>query len=306
MSTARKQKLWQVCVTTAAEAEEAMVEALAAEFAVPASCYTDFETRIAQVSAYLETKPANLDDALKSVRAKLHAAKLGGLNIGAGKVGFREMKRENWAESWKRHFKPLAIGGALLLKPSWSRRKPKPGQRVIVLDPGLSFGTGHHATTSFCLREVVRFCARGGGSFLDIGTGSGILAIAAAKLGAQPIEAFDFDPESVRVARENARRNRVEHKLTLAQQDVTKIPRKPLRRFGLVCANLISNLLVAERERIISRVKPTGTLVLAGILQTEFELVRKSFEVCGLKLVRRRDEKEWASGAFVFAAQPPR
>ena len=297
-------KLWQVCVTTTAEAEEATIEALAEEFGGPASCYADFETHVAQVSAYLETKPANLDDVLKSVRAKLHAAKLGGLNIGAGKVEFREMKRENWAESWKRHFKPLAIGGALLLKPSWSRWKPKPGQRVIVLDPGLSFGTGHHATTSFCLREVVRFCARGGGSFLDIGTGSGILAIAAAKLGAQPIEAFDFDPESVRVARENARRNRVEHKLTLAQQDVTKIPRKPLRRFGLVCANLISNLLVAERDRIISRVKPTGTLVLAGILETEFELVRKSFEVGGLKLVRRRDEKEWASGAF--AAQPPR
>ena len=299
-------KLWQVCVTTSAEAEEAAIEALATEFGVPASCYTDFETHVAQVSAYLETKPPNLDAALKSVRAKLHAAKLGGLRIGMGKVEFRELKRENWAESWKRHFKPLTIGSALLLKPSWSQRKPKPGQRVIVLDPGLSFGTGHHATTSFCLREVVRFCARDGGSFLDIGTGSGILAIAAAKLGAKPIKAFDFDPESVRVARENARHNRVEHKLTLAQQDVTKIPSKPARHSDLVCANLISNLLMAERERIIARVAPTGTLVLAGILKTEFELVRKSFEACGLKLVRRRDEKEWASGAFVFAANTPR
>ncbi len=176
-----------------------------------------------------------------------------------------------------------------------------------MLDPGLSFGTGHHATTSFCLREVVRFCARGGGSFLDIGTGSGILAIAAAKLGAQPIEAFDFDPEAVRVARENSRRNRVQHKLKPAQQDVTQVPRTPRRRFDLVCANLISNLLVQERQRIVARVAPTGTLVLAGILQTEFEHVRKNFEASGLKLVRRRNEKEWASGAFVFSrAQPGR
>src|SRR6185369_3885892 len=105
--------------------------------------------------------------------------------------------------------------------------------------------------------EVVRFCAHGGGSFLDIGTGSGILAIAAAKLGAKPIEAFDFDPEAVRVAKENARRNRVETRLKLSEQDVTKISRQPFRRFDLVCANLISNLLVAERDRIIARVAPT-------------------------------------------------
>ena len=300
-------KLWQVIVTTTAEAEEATLEALASEFGVPASCYTDFETHIAQVSAYLEAKPANLEAAMKTVRARLQAAKLGGIRIGAGTVECREMKRENWAESWKRHFKPLAIGGALLLKPSWSKRAAKPGQRVIVLDPGLSFGTGHHATTSYCLREVVRFCARGGGrggAFLDIGTGSGILAIAAAKLGCKKIEAFDFDPESVRVARENARRNRVNAVLKFQQADVTKLARKPARQFDLVCANLISNLLCAERERIVARVAPGGTLVLAGILQTEFEMVEENFESLGMKLVRRRDEKEWASGAFIFCSSP--
>jgi len=193
----------------------------------------------------------------------------------------------------------LSIGGALLLKPSWSRRNARPGQRVVVLDPGLSFGTGHHATTSFCLREVVRFCAHGGGSFLDMGTGSGILAIAAAKLGANPIEAFDFDPDSVRVARENARRNRVAARLKLAQADLTQLPHQPARRFDLVCANLISNLLVRERKRIVARVAVGGMLVLAGILQTEFEPVRAAFEAEGLRLVRQRQEKEWTSGAFV-------
>lgn len=302
MKTARKPKLWQVRVTTTAEAEEAAIEALGAGFDVPASSYTDFETRLVQVTAYLETKPTNLDATLKSIRAKLLAAKRAGLHIGAGTVECRELKRENWAESWKRHFKPLSLGGALLLKPSWSRRKPRPGQRVIVLDPGLSFGTGHHATTSFCLREVVRFGARGGGSFLDMGTGSGILAIAAAKLGANPIEAFDFDPEAVRVARENTRRNHVAGRLKLAQADLTRLPGKPARRFDLVCANLISNLLLAERKKIIARVADTGTLVLAGILQTEFARVRAAFEAEGLKLVRQRDEREWSSGAFVRPA----
>lgn len=291
--------LWQVCIHTTAETEEAAIEALADEFGVIASCYTDSETHVAQVSAYLDTKPANLPRSINQLRARLTLAKQAGLNIGSGVIEVREVKRENWAESWKRHFKPLSIGSKLLLKPSWVRRKAKPGQRVIVLDPGLSFGTGHHATTSFCLREVVRFCTHGGGSFLDMGTGSGILAIAAAKLGARPIEAFDYDPEAVQVARENARRNHVAAKLRLAQADLTRQPKRPKRTYDLVCANLISNLLLQERDKIISRVAPDGTLVLAGILQTEFTKVQSAFEAAGLKLVRRRDEKEWSSGAFV-------
>jgi ribosomal protein L11 methyltransferase len=291
-------KLWQVTIRTTAEAEEAAIEALASEFGVPASCYTDSETRVALVSTFLETKPPRIGAALAMLRARLLVAKEAGLSIGEGTVTVRKLKRQNWAEAWKRHFQAMSIGGALLLKPSWSRRKPSAGQKVIVLDPGLSFGTGHHATTSFCLREVVRFCKKGKGSFLDIGTGSGILAIAAVKLGCTEIEAFDFDPEAIRVAKENGRRNHVQAKLNIHLGDVTKLGKKPARRFDLVCANLISNLLVAERERIIARVAAGGTLVLAGILQTEFETVQAAYEAKGMKLLRRRDEKEWASGAF--------
>lgn len=293
--------LWQICLHTTADAEDAAIEALTSEFGAPASGYTDFETGAVLVSAYLATKPAGFPNRARAVRARMFAAKAAGLRIGEARLTLRRLKRENWAESWKRHFKPLSIGGKLLLKPSWSRRRAKPGQKVAVLDPGLSFGTGHHATTSFCLREVVRFCGGGGGSFLDMGTGSGILAIAAAKLGASPVEAFDYDPESVRVARENARRNRVADKLRLAQADLTRQPKKSKRTYDLVCANLISNLLLQERHKIIARVAPTGTLVLAGILQTEFAKVQAEFEAAGLKLVRRRDEKEWSSGAFVRA-----
>jgi ribosomal protein L11 methyltransferase len=297
--------LWQVLLQTTPEAEDAAIEALSTEFGSPASGYTDAETGTVQVSAYLETKPAGFPKRARAVRTRMLAAKAAGLRIGAVRLTLRRLERENWAESWKRHFKPLAIGGKLLLKPSWIRRKAKPGQKVIVLDPGLSFGTGHHATTSFCLREVVRFCERGGGSFLDMGTGSGILAIAAAKLGARPVEAFDFDSESVRVARENARRNRVAGKLRLTRADLTKQPQKPKRTYDLVCANLIANLLLQERDKIISRVTPGGTLVLAGILRTEFGKVQSAFESAGLKLLRRRDEKEWASGAFVPEVQEP-
>jgi ribosomal protein L11 methyltransferase len=299
MRAGSKSRLWQISLATTAEAEEACIEALSAEFGVPASGYTDFETQAVRVSAYLETKPKLLTQRINGVRARLRAGRAGGLRIGTGRIECRPMKRENWAESWKRHFKPLSIGGAVLLKPSWSRRQAKARQAVVVLDPGLSFGTGHHATTSFCLREVVRFCRKGGGSFLDMGTGSGILAIVAAKLNCKPITAFDFDPEAVRVARKNALNNRVQDRIRIDQADVTKLPLRPVHRFDLVCANLISNLLLAERKQISTRVAEGGTLVLAGILRTEFSGVRKAFEKLGMQLVRQKHEKEWASGAFV-------
>ncbi len=139
-------------------------------------------------------------------------------------------------------------------------------------------------------------------SFLDIGTGSGILAIAAAKLGYKPVHAFDFDPEAVRVARANARVNQVGRKIKIARGDVTKLPLRPARKFDLVCANLISNLLIAERRRIVAQLNPGGTLVLAGILKSEFAQVQKAFEALGLKLVAAKSEKEWRSGSFQFSA----
>jgi len=136
---------------------------------------------------------------------------------------------------------------------------------------------------------------------LDIGTGSGILAISATKLGFQPVHAFDFDPESVRVAKENTRKNHVDAKIKLTRGDVTKLPLKPTRQYDLVCANLISNLLIAERRRIVNRVKPGGTLVLAGILAVEFAEVERAFADMKLRLVAKRVENEWCSGSFCFS-----
>jgi ribosomal protein L11 methyltransferase len=174
-----------------------------------------------------------------------------------------------------------------------------------VLDPGLSFGTGQHPTTGFCLQQLVahseKFNGRNAqGAFLDIGTGSGILAIAAAKLGYMPVEAFDFDAEAVRIARENARKNGVSRKVNIRREDVTKLASRSRKKYDLVCANLISTLLVAERRRIIARLKSGSILVLAGILASEFASVRSAYERGGLQLVASRTEKEWRSGAFCF------
>jgi len=208
----------------------------------------------------------------------------------------------------------------LLVKPSWSKRRPRKNQALVILDPGLSFGTGQHPTTAFCLGEIVRLSntmvdaplprrttaqqhrrhqiAAAQQSFLDIGTGSGILAIAAAKLGYRPVHAFDFDAEAVRVARANARVNRVQTKLEVGHVDVSKLPPRPVRKYDLICANLISDLLIAERWRIAAQLNRGGTLVLAGILKSEFPEVQAAFKILSLKLVSSKTEKEWRSGSF--------
>jgi ribosomal protein L11 methyltransferase len=296
--------LWRISVITSIEAEDAVTELLAGIFNLAAAAYFNVETGTSTVSVFVSRQP-DAKQTTAEIATGLRNISNCGLKIGAGKIEIAKVRREDWAESWKRHFHPLEIGPELLIKPTWIKQKPKKNQALVVLDPGLSFGTGQHPTTSFCLSEIVA-AARADAlitkpkSFLDIGTGSGILAIAAAKLGFAPVCAFDFDPEAVRVAKENARKNRVDAKCKITRGDITKLPLKPARKYDLVCANLISNLLIAERRRIVNRLQPAGTLVLAGILTGEFGEVQAAFEQLGLKLTAGRVENEWSSGAFCF------
>ena len=328
--------LWRISITTTREAEDAVAEALAAILNCAVSSYFHAKTGVSTVSAFREQRP--VAELRKKISAGLKRIQNCGLKIGSGKITIAKVRREDWAESWKRHFKPIEIelksrrgkfarvplvkteigdeirdsyqpvpperDKSLLIKPSWSKRRPRKGQIVVVLDPGLGFGTGQHPTTAFCLQELSRggtFEARR--SFLDIGTGSGILAIAAAKLGYSPVRAFDCDPEAVRVARANARANGVIKKLRITRGDVKKLRIHAAKQYDLVCANLISTLLLAERRRIAAQLKRGGTLVLAGILKSEFSGVQKAFAKLGLKLAAAKTGNEWRSGSFCYARE---
>jgi len=298
----KSKPLWRISVATRREAEEAVAELLGALLGENASSYFNLEAQSSVVSVYQQQTPAPRASLRREIKTGLARIQACGLEIGAGTISIQQVRREDWAESWKRHFKPIEIGRSLLIKPSWSQRRPKKNQQVVILDPGLSFGTGQHPTTFFCLEEVERHVQKEPArSFLDIGTGSGILAIAAAKLNFKPIFAFDFDPEAVRIAQANAQTNQVQNKIQLTRGDVTRLSLRPAHRHDLVCANLISTLLLAERKRIIAQLKPGGTLVLAGILKMEFSEVRKAFAAAGLTLARTESRNEWQSGAFVLA-----
>ena len=294
----KRETIWKTSIATTLEAEEAVAELLLTIAPGP-SAYTDADTGVTTVSTYTTKPPKNIAASKVALRRGLTKIQACGLNIGTARVAIVKLPRENWANSWKRHFPPLEIGAALLVKPSWNKRKPRRGQALVVLDPGLSFGTGQHPTTGFCLHQLVsRRLTSSPQSILDMGTGSGILAIAAAKLGYATIHAFDFDPQCVRVARANARTNRVANKIRITRADLTKLPRRSARQYDVVCANLLADLLIAERDRILARVKPTGALIVAGILKREFIEVQRRYETAGWRLVASKAEKEWRSGTF--------
>jgi ribosomal protein L11 methyltransferase len=176
---------------------------------------------------------------------------------------------------------------------------------VVILDPGLSFGTGQHPTTAFCLDQIVA-CLKPEQpvSLLDIGTGSGILAIAAAKLGYSRVDAIDIDVNSVRVARGNALRNGVTRRIRFLHSDLACLPVAGSLKYDVVCANLLAHLIVDQSARITRRVAAGGRLVLAGILENEFSRVRAACEEAGLSLLASKGARGWRSG--VFAGQSAR
>ena len=287
--------MWHVSVIASGSPEEPLVQLLEEIFQCPAVVYEDARTGRRTFSVY----PAALD-AIPGRSPISLRRRLGDLpGVEKIRISIKPLRRENWAESWKRHFRPLEIGPHLLVKPGWSRRRPKPGQRVIIIDPGLSFGTGHHATTAFCLAQLAA-CRRAGArqSFLDIGTGSGILAIAAAKLGYSPVDAFDFDPESIRVSRGNARRNRVAAQVRPRRQDLSQLPVRSVRKWDVICANLTADLLASQAGKIFARLKPGGQIIVAGILRSEFCKIRDQFVTFPLTLAKDEVEEEWHSGRF--------
>jgi len=291
--------LHQLTALVSTEMEGAASAFLEARFGTWPVSFSEPEASQVELSLYLhpEQKPSrkNLSDLATTLQA-LANAHHNGSDV---KIRLAPLATRNWKESWKRHFKPLEIGRRLLLRPSWSRRKARPQQAVVVLDPGLSFGTGQHPTTAFCLKELVRARnARPNQSLLDIGTGSGILAIAAAKLGFVPVQAFDMDPESVRIATKNARCNKVHDRIQFRQADLTRLPRQSPTRFDVVCANLLSDLLVSEKRRLLNLVKRDGVLILAGILNREFSDLNSQFTSAGAQPLHTRCEGEWQSGSY--------
>ena len=200
---------------------------------------------------------------------------------------------EDWATSWKQYFKPFEIVPGLIIKPSWEQFVPEAGQSVIELDPGMAFGTGQHASTRMALDLIRQSMEHAKAEqVLDVGTGTGILAMAAALFGAGLVVAIDNDPDAVTVARENAQNNHLSQQIEISATPVEQIQ----GTWGLVCANIVHDVLVALAPTLIGLTRPGGNLVLAGILAGNQEAnIISVYNSLGCALLQRQHQDEWAA-----------
>lgn len=239
--------------------------------------------------------PADSDPGvlLSGLRARLDAV----LPEGGYALSVASLKDKDWNEEWKKHFKPIRVGQRLVIKPSWETLSETgeaewTDRLVIELDPGLAFGTGTHETTRMCL-EFMQAYVREGMRVADIGCGSGILSLAAAKLGASKVVAIDLDEDAVRSARENAVRNRVEAVCDVRRGDLVDHLDEPV---DFMAANIIFEVVVGLLDTAAPFVKPGGILLVSGILAEKTEAMEKAVaRSCGFERARTRTENGWTA-----------
>ncbi|CAN5788237.1 50S ribosomal protein L11 methyltransferase [soil metagenome] len=212
-----------------------------------------------------------------------------------GELETRLVNEEDWAAAWKEHFPVLRLGRRLVIRPTWREHHAAPDELVISLDPGMAFGTGLHPTTRLCLAGIERWADAGlvrGASMVDVGCGSGILAICAALFGAREVLGVDTDPLAVETTRANARLNGVEALITARQGSV---PLAGGTTHELVVANLVARLLVDLAPDLAAAVAAGGHLLAGGIFHDREGDVGAAFEAAGLRVVDRAAEADWLS-----------
>jgi ribosomal protein L11 methyltransferase len=205
---------------------------------------------------------------------------------------YTRVDEADWAEAWKEFFYPEKISPGLVVKPSWRRYDAGADETVIEIDPGMAFGTGTHPTTVMCLQLIERQL-RPGMTFLDVGTGSGILMIAAAKLGARQVTGVDNDPLAVQVARRNLDANRIPRNRSevITGSLVTGIE----GRFDLVAANILAEVIVALAPDLPAVLAPAGRVICSGIIRSKQAQVAASLKAVGLELIEKRVQEEWVA-----------
>ncbi len=196
-----------------------------------------------------------------------------------------------WNENWKKYFKAFEVGKKLAVCPSWEKYENKENRKVISLDPGAAFGTGTHATTSLCL-NVLEDTVTGESEILDIGTGSGILAIAGLLLGAKSAVGVDIDEQSVKTAKENAERNNVYENAEFLQGDLAD---KISGRYNIVCANIIADIIIRLFDNVKDFMTDDGILIVSGIIDLRADEVKNEALKHGFKIEKTLTKEEWYS-----------
>ncbi|MEB3283926.1 MAG: 50S ribosomal protein L11 methyltransferase [Candidatus Sericytochromatia bacterium] len=242
-----------------------------------------------EVKLYRHGAPEQTGEWVASVEASLDELR-NSFQDAAWSTRVRLVPSEDWENSWKRHWHALEIGERLVVKPTWEAWSGDSSRLVIDLDPAQAFGTGTHPTTQLCLRALERVLPQyGTPRVFDVGTGSGILAIAALLLGAEHVWACDIDPVAVESTRENAERNRVEKSLSVATGDVTVFSGQA----PILLANILAEVIAPIAPDLGALLSPGGTLIASGIIRAREALVSQALQNAGLEVTAVEYQGEW-------------
>jgi ribosomal protein L11 methyltransferase len=261
--------------------------------------YTDDEdagtpTGPITVRAYLE-----MNDQIEETRRKLEESLyyLGRIQP-LPAASYKQIADQNWMEAWKQHYKPILIGKRLVIVPAWMD-SPDPNRVAIKIDPGMAFGTGTHPTTQLCLELMEKeFVTRHPSLVIDVGCGSGILSIAAIKLGAKSALGVDIDADSILNARENAKANQVGNELILEVGSVQEIldSKFAFRKAPLVIANILAPVFIRLFDAGLAElIADGGTIILSGILQEQEQSVVGAARAKGLRMIERKQMGDWVA-----------
>lgn len=259
--------------------------------------YTDIpiakETEVVVEKAYLPVN-GELEGRIQTLQQEIKALASRGVNTAPAVLTTAELQDEDWSDTWKQYFHTEKLGERVVIKPTWEEYAPQGDEVVIELDPGAAFGTGTHATTSMCIRQLEKL-VKPGMTVFDVGTGSGILSIISAKLGAKNIQAVDYDDSVLKIVEENLEQNNVQDIISVAQSDLMQ---NVHGKAELVIANIIADIIIRLFDQLDEHLEQGGTLLTSGIIEDRIEDVLASAEKHGYGVVERLENKGWACITF--------
>ena len=259
--------------------------------------YTDIpiakETEVVVEKAYLPVN-GELEGRIQTLQQEIKALESRGVNTAPAVLTTAELQDEDWSDTWKQYFHTEKPGERVVIKPTWEEYEPQDDEVVIELDPGAAFGTGTHATTSMCIRQLEKL-VKPGMTVFDVGTGSGILSIISAKLGATNIQAVDYDDSVLKIVEENLEQNNVQDIISVAQSDLMQ---NVHGKAELVIANIIADIIIRLFDQLDEHLEQGGTLLTSGIIEDRIEDVLAAAEAHGYGEVERLENKGWACITF--------
>ncbi|WP_438446204.1 50S ribosomal protein L11 methyltransferase [Gorillibacterium sp. sgz5001074] len=241
---------------------------------------------------------------VENLKERVEELKEYDIDTGNPTYAMREVDDEDWANAWKQYFKPLRVSDRLTIKPTWEEYEASPGEIILELDPGMAFGTGTHATTALCLRTLEKVI-QPGDEVIDVGTGSGILSIAAAKLGAKHVLALDLDPVAVSSATENTRLNGLEEQITVVLSDLLQAIRTQEKEGAVihgvtlpvrvVVANILAEIILLFVDDVYQALQSGGVYIASGIIKQKQDVVEEALVKAGFAIEQRYEETDWVA-----------